>query len=145
MLDNVKSTNILKIIFEYIRNKKKLKIIRLNKRIKERLNITKEDYKTYEFLKEFNLRNNLNIEDINIKELDLKEKYIGNEGFEYLNKIKFNQLNKLNLYWNYISDISILAKENYKELKELNLSKNEISDISIFEKVNFKELRIKFK
>ena len=74
------------------------------------------------------------------KELNLEENYMGNDGFKYLNSIEFTQLNKLNLYWNYISDLSTLAKGRYKELTELNLSKNGISDISIFEKVNLKEL-----
>ena len=56
-----------------MRNKKKLNIIRFNKRIKERLNIAKEDYKVYELLKEFNIKYDLNIEDIDIKELNLKK------------------------------------------------------------------------
>jgi Leucine-rich repeat (LRR) protein len=138
MLDNVKSKYILEAIFECMRNKKKLNILRFNKRIKKRLNITKEDYDKF-ILEEFNFMYNLNI-DINIKEYEVKDKYITNKGLRYLNAVKFNNLNKLNLYWNYISDISILDKENYKELKELNLGKNEISDISILEKVNFNEL-----
>ena len=137
MLGNVKSPYIFKIIFGYISKEKRLKIIKINKGIQKRL---KEDYKLYVFLKVFISKNNLTNEDIDIKELDLEENYMGNDGFKYLNSIEFTQLNKLNLYWNYISDISTLAKGRYKELTELNLSKNEISDISIFEKVNLKEL-----
>ena len=116
---------------------KRLKIIKINKGIQKRL---KEDYKLYVFLKVFISKNNLTNEDIDIKELDLEKNYMGNEGFKFLNSIEFTQLNKLNLYWNYISDLSTLAKGRYKELTELNLSKNGISDISIFEKVNLKEL-----
>ena len=52
MLDIIKSKYILSAIFECMRNKKKLNIIRFNKRIKERLNITKEDYKVFELLKD---------------------------------------------------------------------------------------------
>ena len=138
MWDNIKSSIILKKIFGNIMYRIQLNIIKLNKRIKKRLNIKKEDYDKY-ILEEFNFMYNLNI-DINIKEYKVKDKYITNKGLKYLNAVKFNNLNKLNLYWNYISDISILDKENYKELKELNLGKNEISDISILEKVNFNEL-----
>ena len=140
MLDKVKSKYILNAIFENIRNKKKLNIIRYNKRIKERLDIKKRDYKEYELLKEFNKKYYLNIEDIDIKELNLNKCHIRNEGLKYLNKINFNQLNILDLSDNDISDISILEKVNFKELKELNLSWNDISDISILEKINFKEL-----
>ena len=141
MLDNIKSSNILKKIFGYITYRKKLNIIKLNKLIKKRLNITKEDYDIYA-LKEFNLRYHLNIEDINIKELDLKMKYIYNKGVEYLTKVKFYQLNKLNLSDNGISDINVFEKDNLKKLKELYLNKNYISDISILEKVNFLDLSI---
>ena len=141
MLDNIKSSNILKKIFGYITYRKKLNIIKLNKLIKERLNITKEDYDIYA-LKEFNLRYHLNIEDINIKELDLKEKFLYNKGFESLNKVKFYQLNKLNLSQNAISNINGLEKDNLKKLKELYLDRNYISDISILEKVNFQDLNI---
>ena len=73
--------------------------------------------------------------------MNLYDGKIGNEGLIHLNKIKFNQLNELNLSYNQISDISILEKVNFKELKELNLNNNEISDISILEKVNFTELK----
>ena len=87
MLDKIKSKYILKDIFENMRNKKKLNIIRFNKRIKERLNITKEDYKVYEILKKFNKKYDLNVEDNDIKELNLNERNIGNEGLKYLNNI----------------------------------------------------------
>ena len=76
MLGNVKSPYIFKIIFGYISKEKRLKIIKINKGIQKRL---KEDYKLYVFLKVFISKNNLTNEDIDIKELELKNKDIRNE------------------------------------------------------------------
>ena len=111
------------------------------------------------------IKNNINIID-ETKILNLKEKYLGDEGIQIFNfnnyiniaeldlsgnyitdikvleKVKFNKLEKLYLYANKITnDINILEKFDFKELKELNLSENQISDIKILEKVNFKELK----
>ena len=116
MLDKVKSKNILKKILEKIHNKRKLNIIKYNKIIKAKLNINKEDFEIYITLKEFNIKYKTNIEDIDIREINLSRINIENEGLKDLAKIKF------------------------KELKELDLSNNKISDISVLEKVNFKEL-----
>jgi Leucine-rich repeat (LRR) protein len=138
MLDNVKSKYIQKEIFDKIQNKRKLNIIKYNKRIKVKLNINKEDFEIYTYLKEFNNKYKTNIEDIDIRELNLSGKYIENEGLKDLSKIKFKELKELDLSYNKISDISVLEKVNFKELKELYLSSNEISDINVLEKVNFK-------
>ena len=142
MLDNVKSIYIINEIFGNMRNKRKLNIIKYNKRILIRLNINKEQFENYIILKEFNKKYNTNIEDIDIKQLNLKSKYIRNEGLKIIFKIEFKELKELYLSGNEISDINILEKVNFKELKELNLSSNEISDINILEKVNFKELKV---
>ena len=121
MLDNLKSKYILKEILEKIKNKRKLNIIKYNKIIKAKLNINKEDFEIYIALKDFNDKYETNIEDIDIKELNLNKEYIGNEGLkDYLIEIKFKQLNKLDFSYNEISDINILEKINFKELKELN-------------------------
>ena len=142
MLDNVKSKNILKEIFVKIKNKRKINIIKYNKRTMVKLNINKEDFDIYITLKEYNTKYKTNIEDIDIKELNLSNRYIRNEGLKELIKIKFKELKVLNVDINEISDINILEKVNFKELKELNLSYNYISDIDILEKVNFKELKL---
>ena len=97
MLDNVKSKYIIKEILVKIKNKRKLKIIKYNKRIKDKLNINKEDYEIYITLKEFNIKYYTNIDDIDIKELNLNNRRIGNEGLKDLVKIKFKELNKLDL------------------------------------------------
>ena len=61
-------------IFTNVKNKRKLKIVKYNKRILKKLNITKGNFKAYEIFKEFNEKYGLNIEDINIKELNLNKK-----------------------------------------------------------------------
>ena len=124
MLDNLKSKYILKEILEKIKNKRKLKIIKYNKRINAELDINKEDFEIYKTLKEFNNKYKTNIEDIDIRELNLSGINIENEGLIDLAKIKFKELKELVLSGNKISDISILEKVNFKELKELYLSYN---------------------
>ena len=59
MLDKVKSKNTLKKIFERIKNKRKLNIIKYNKRIKIKLDINKEDFEIYITFKEFNNKYNI--------------------------------------------------------------------------------------
>ena len=112
MLDNVKSKYIVKEIFENIKNKRKLNIIKYNKKIMIKLDINKKDFEIYITLKEFNNKYNINIEDIDIKELNLSNRNIGNEGLKDLVKINFNNLELLYLSENEISDINILEKVN---------------------------------
>ena len=88
MLDKVKRKNILKEIFEKIHNKRKLKIIKYSIGIWNKLDIIREDFEIYLTLKEFNNKYN-NIEDIDINELNISERYIGNEGLIDLVKFKF--------------------------------------------------------
>ena len=142
MLDNLKSKYILQEIFEKIKNKRKLNIIKYNKRVMIKLDINKEDFETYITLKEFNVKYNTNIQDIDIKTLNLSGRCIRNEGLKDLIKIKFKGLNELNLSENEISDINILEKVKFGKLEELHLDENEISDINILEQVNFKELKV---
>ena len=87
MLDNLKSKYILKEILEKIRNKRKLNIIKYNKKILGRLNINKDHFETYIRLKEFNNKYSTNIDDIDIEKLNLKDKNIGNVGLKFLFKM----------------------------------------------------------
>ena len=128
MLDNVKSKYIVKEIFENIKNKRKLNIIKYNKKIKIKLDIKKEDFEIYLTLKEFNNKYYTYIEDIDIKELNLNNRFKGNEDLKDLVKINFNKLEVLNLSYNKISDINILEKVNFKELKELYLRYSPINE-----------------
>ena len=97
MLDNLKSKYILQKIFEKIKNKRKLNIIKYNKRVMIKLDINKEDFETYITLKEFNVKYNTNIQDIDIKTLNLSGSSIRDEGLKDLIKIKFKGLNKFKL------------------------------------------------
>ena len=57
-----------------------------------------------------------------------------------LEKVKFEQLQKLELGGNKIKDINVLEKAKFMKLKKLFLYMNNISNISVLEKINFKEL-----
>ena len=142
MLKTIKSNFIIKTIFKNIHNKIKLKIIKYNKNMLQRLDIKIENFKIYETLKEFNEQLKLNIIDIDIKELDLQFKDIGNKELEILKNVNFKELQKLDLRHNAISDIKVLENVNFKELQKLDLRVNKISDIKVLENVNFKELKI---
>ena len=103
-----------------------------------KFDITKEDFEIYITLKKFNNKYAININDIDIKKLNLSVRYIENEGLRDLIKIKFKKLEVLNLDQDKISDINTLEIVNFKKLKVLSLRFNRISDINILEKVNFK-------
>ena len=141
MLDNLKSIFILKKIFVKIKIKRKLNIIKYNKRLKVKLSINKGDFEIYIKLNEFNNKYKANIPDIDIQELNLSWKYLADNVLKDLAEIKLNDLNILDLTRNEISHINIFENLDFKELKILNLSRNEISDINILEKINFKELK----
>ena len=120
MLKNIKSKLIIKTLFKNIHNKLKLKIIKNNKYMIRILDINEDDFKIYEILKEFKEKYKLNIYDIDINELNFSFKKIGNEGFKFFTKIKFNELKELGLYFNQISDINSLENANFKNLEILN-------------------------
>ena len=141
MLKTIKSNLIMKAIFKNIHNKIKLKIIKYSKYMLRRLDIKKENFKSYEILKEFNEKLKLNIIDIDIKELYLDYKDIGTKELEILKNVNFKGLQKLYLSRIKISDIKVLENVNFKELKELYLRLNKISDIKVLENVNFKGLK----
>ena len=71
--------------------------MKYNKRIMDRLNITKVNFLEYAKLKEFNNKFETNIKDIDIKELNLYKKNIGNNGLKDLFSINFRGLSHLNL------------------------------------------------
>ena len=91
MLNNIKSIKILNIIVGALKKRIELKLIKYNKKLMNKLNIKKEDFEQFILLKEMNLKFNLDIKDIEIKELNLENKNLGNDILEYLTKIKFNK------------------------------------------------------
>ena len=140
MLDNIKSNLIMIIIFNNVKNKRKLKILKYSKRMMNRINITKENFQEYAKLKEFNNKYETNIGDIEIKELNIYRKNIGNKGLKDLFSINFRGLSHLNLGMNELSDISGLENVNLKNLTKLVLVSNNISDINFLEKISFENL-----
>jgi len=113
MLDNVKNKYIIEKIFRNVKNKRKLNILKYNKRILVRLNINKDHFENYIKLKEFNDKYDTNIEDVDIEELNLNSKNIGDEGLKCLSKIEFKELVALDLSNNSISDIKMIEKVNF--------------------------------
>ena len=103
MLNNVKSISILNIILGLLKKRIKLKLVKYNKKFINKLYIMKEDFEQFILLKEINLKFNLNIKDIDIKELSLENKNLANNIIEYLNKIKFNKLKFLKFEKNKIN------------------------------------------
>ena len=91
MLNNVKSIKILNIIFGLLKKNIKLKLVKYNKKMINKLSITKEDFEQFILLKEINLKFVLNIKDIDINELYLGNKYLDDDIIEHLSKIKFNK------------------------------------------------------
>ena len=79
MLKDIKSNEILKLIFQKMKNKRKLKVIKRNKKIIDRLNITKDDFKAYETLKQLKKKFELKIDDIDINYLNIIYKDVKNE------------------------------------------------------------------
>ena len=74
MFTKIKSKLILSYIFDNLRKRVKLKIVKHNKLLTEKLNIKVKDYLQYYNLKEFNKIYKLNIEDIDVDELELNNK-----------------------------------------------------------------------
>ena len=99
MLKEIKSRLILKHIFGNIKKKLKLKIIKLNKNLMDKLNIGIKDFKIYQLLKEFNKAFNQNIKDNDIEKLVIKD-----ENGENINRV-----------------IYYIAQIGFHELKELSL------------------------
>ena len=97
MLLKIRCKYLIEIIFNHLKNKKKLNILKYNKTFLSKINITKEDFKVYDSLKEFNHRFNVEIKDIDITELDLSDINIGNIGLKYLKEMKFKYLKILDL------------------------------------------------
>ena len=97
MLDNVNSKYIIEEIVGKLKNKRKLKIIKYNKRLLSRLNINKKNFELYAKLKEFNDKYKTKINDIDNTELNIRGKYIGDKGSIDLFDLGFKNLIKLDM------------------------------------------------
>ena len=124
-----------------MKNKRKLKIIKYNLLLKDKLDIKIKDFKNLFLLKNINKEFNLQIEDIDVKKIDLIHNKRIYDSLKNINKIEFKNLEELDLTSNKISDINILQKLNFENLKILNLSYNYIQYINALKKVNFPNLK----
>ena len=117
----------------------KLELENLKKKVIN-IPVIKEDKKQLT-LEEFNAELNLRISDCLIKKLNLRGKNYGNIILDYLTKITFEQLIKIDLGSNNISDLNQLQSINFGKLEFISLDDNKISDINILEKVKFENLK----
>ena len=114
MLNFLKSKIILGLIFKNLNNRKKLKIVKCNKNLMHKLNITLRNFQDYLLLKEINHRYKLNIEDIDIEKLNISEKLLNDNFIDKLSKIDFYKLKELSLENNYISELDIYDEKPKK-------------------------------
>ena len=96
MLKDIKSKLILKKIFGNLQKLKELKIIKYNKKLSTKLNITIKDFEE-PLIKRLNRNYNLDIKNTDIKELILTDKSSINKILEYICKIEFKNLDYLNI------------------------------------------------
>ena len=121
MLDNKKKKEFfLRLMFELLKNKIKLKITKYSKKLQQKLNITKKDFENYIKLKEFNEKFKIDIKDINSTIIDIANPYcpynLTNEGLEHLSSINFKEIKELDLGYNNISDITPIIKDIFSNL-----------------------------
>ena len=100
MLNNIKSIIILKIVFQNMTKLKRLKILNHNKVLLNKLNIEQKDYYEYYLIKELNKKYELNIKDVDTTKIELSEKELKEDVFEYFIKIHFKELKELYLNLN---------------------------------------------
>lgn len=100
-----------------------------------------EDVNEGNILEIFNKKFDIQINDnMNMKELILNKKFIGNQIFLYLKKLDLPRLIKLALSFNNITDISEIFNIKFLDLEIFSLSNNKIMDISPIKNANFPKL-----
>ena len=98
MLTKINSEYILNIIFDDLKKKMKLKILKYNKNMLKLMNLGKKDFNDFLILKEINEELNTKIEDIEIKSLILRNKNLGNSKLICLNKLESKDLKEIQKY-----------------------------------------------
>ena len=73
-----------------------------------KLEIKKKDFKQFKLLRIMNLKFNLDIKDIDIEKLYLRNKNLDNDIINHLAKINFNKLKVFDFYNNNILDLGLL-------------------------------------
>ena len=141
MLDDIRSYYILKRIFNNLKKRRTLRLLRNSKNLQNKLNITKKDFLEFVALKKLNKKYHIKIKDFDIEQLNLIGGSFPNDILEDICKNNFKELKKLDLSENIISDIKELKKAKFEKLESLNFMDNAIYNIDILEKVNFKKLK----
>ncbi len=98
MLTKINSEYILNIVFDNLKKKMKLKILKYNKNMLKLMNLGKKDFNDFLILKEINEELNTKIEDIEIKSLILRNKNLGNSKLICLNKLESKDLKEIQKY-----------------------------------------------
>ena len=135
---------ILNGLFNLLETKLKLKIVKYNKKLQDKLNLKKDDFIYFKLIKDFNIKYNSHIKDVDIIELNLDNLDIKNSGLSCLSKIKFYKLKELILSNNNIGKIDKIIPSyfNFENLVKLSFEQNHLRDLTILTKVNFKKLTI---
>ena len=142
MLNKIKSKYILNTIFENVKKKKKLDILKFNKKMQENLSINKEDFLEFIYVKILKEKYKLNLnDDVDTKELNLSGHPYIYIVLLFLKFIQFKKLKEINLSSNLISEPNVLEFLKTEKLEILDLRNNRIKNIGVFEKLNFKELK----
>ena len=135
MLNNIKSKIILEKIFNCMKKKIKMKILKCNKVLLNKLNISIKDFKETEVFKEFKKTFNEKDDIEDITKLNLKKKIKNIEAFKYFNQINFFNLKELYLNKNNLKEINLLSNAKFIQLEILNLGENKLADINALEKI----------
>ena len=98
MLTKINSEYILNIVFDNLKKKMKLKILKYNKNMLKLMNLGKKDFNDFLILKEINEELNTKIEDIEIGSLVLRNKNLGNSKLICLNKLESKDLKEIQKY-----------------------------------------------
>ena len=82
-------------------------------------------------IEDFNKKFNLTIPDNNIKKLELNNKQLGDAILDFLSHMEFNELIKLYLGNNNITNLKKLEFVKFDKLEKLSLVENKITDINV--------------
>ena len=126
MFNKITSKKIFSLIFSNLKSTKKLKTVKYNKKIQDKLNIDIKDFEIYALLKEFNTKYNLNIEERNIDTLKINNIGSGKELFDYLNKLKFTELKELIISESKNLDLKLFERIKFNRLEKLVLERNHL-------------------
>ena len=142
MLNKIRNKNILNIILDNLKKKKKMKLFLYNKKMQDKLDITFKDFLEFKFIKILKEKYHLSLnDDVDTKILNISEHPKSYEIFKYLNFVKFRDLRELDLSNNLLPNLSPLKIINTENLEVLLLDNNILkNNIDLFEQLNLKNL-----